>query len=151
MVDHFCVRKEVSPKVGGRAGRGLSLTVTPGDAAVSEGGGYRKGRGAPPPPLPAGCSLQLCGGSQPLVWRAGFHQLAVENVGGEHQFPYLRKWLKDAHSYLHLRSYYGRLQKTRSFKNKYVKHTENTRCCTNVDGRFYVKICPFEAVSILNL
>ena len=52
MVDHFCVRKEVSPKVGGRAGRGLSLTVTPGDAAVSEGGGYRKGRGAPPPAPP---------------------------------------------------------------------------------------------------
>lgn len=65
----------MSPKLGGREGRGLSLTVTPGDAAVSQGPGYRKGRG------PLGCSRQLGGRSQPLERRAGFHQLAVEKVG----------------------------------------------------------------------
>ena len=39
---------------------------------------------------PLGLSLQLCGVG-PSAWcgRAGFPPLAVLNVGGEHQFPYL--------------------------------------------------------------
>lgn len=74
------------------------------------------------------------------MWRVGFHQLAVEKVGGEHQFPYLGKWPKDAHSYLHLHNYCGKLRKTCSFKNKYVKHTEIIRCYAIANGHFYVEL-----------
>lgn len=73
MVDHFCVRKEVSPRVGERGGRGLSLTVTPGDAVVSQKG-TEKGVSVPPQPPPR-LVLDLeaglrpwCGGLDSINW-----------------------------------------------------------------------------------
>lgn len=127
---------------------GRVVTVTRDDGTVTQG--PRLQRRA----WPLGLSLQLCEVVGPRAWggRAGFLQLAVERVGGVDECPYLWKWLKeDAHFYLHSRRVIIKNFKKHSLKNKYVKHTENIRCCTNVVSFFCVKICHFKAVGMLNL
>lgn len=79
-VDHFCIRKEVTPVP---LGEGLSLTVTIDNATVSQGQRLQKRAWSPGP-------LRAAQRRVPVpVGRAGFHQLAVEKVEGKHQFPHL--------------------------------------------------------------